>query len=302
KSEQVTEISTHKAVLMIDYFDKAVVPPEKAAELHTSFINFPNECSSIPTKIKEIITSRRHFLENEQFTLVLRYVVDAIAKLESNNITLGDIFAELLLIYKKLKSSEYEDFDYGLVEHAKDVVNFRAKEFDEPIYILFSIFFKSKISQNRYIKKLTFNNMIVYALTFAQMWNFTRDQALQISQKLLLDYYNNEPPFNLTTLKPHAYWKKVSHQAGALKNLALKIFAIRPHSAEVERLFSHMDLMNEEDNELEFDHIQEIYLESLPNNSDLFLEEFINFDAIEELTSNEVKKISDEAKNTTNWT
>ncbi|CAG8824966.1 29458_t:CDS:1, partial [Racocetra persica] len=46
------------------------------------------ECPSIPTKIKEIIISRQHFLENEQFTLILRYVVDAITKLESNNITL----------------------------------------------------------------------------------------------------------------------------------------------------------------------------------------------------------------------
>ncbi|CAG8567348.1 12268_t:CDS:1, partial [Racocetra persica] len=27
--------------------------------------NFPNECPSLPTKIKEIITSRRHFFENE---------------------------------------------------------------------------------------------------------------------------------------------------------------------------------------------------------------------------------------------
>ncbi|CAG8847116.1 9056_t:CDS:1, partial [Racocetra persica] len=94
------------------------------------------KCLSIPTKIKEIIISCQHFLENEQFTLILRYVVDVIAKLESNNITLDNIFAELLLIYKKLKSSEFEDFDYGLVDHAKDVVNFQAKEFDKPIYYL----------------------------------------------------------------------------------------------------------------------------------------------------------------------
>ncbi|CAG8623301.1 591_t:CDS:2, partial [Gigaspora rosea] len=98
--------------------------------------NFSNECPSLPTKIKEIITSRRHFFENKQFTTVLRYIVDAIAKLESNNATLDDIFAELLFIYKKLKSSEFEDFDHGLIDHAKNIVNFRAKEFDEPIYYL----------------------------------------------------------------------------------------------------------------------------------------------------------------------
>ncbi|CAG8652239.1 16256_t:CDS:2, partial [Racocetra persica] len=149
KLEQVTEISTHKAVLMTDYFDKSTIPLEKATELHTLLLrallysNIPfntNEIINIedfsstrhiadnllivvenllknvsisfdkiiaivsdsPSVMKrlrknvsdkyqhviEIIISRRHFLENEQFTLILRYVVDAIAKLESNNITL----------------------------------------------------------------------------------------------------------------------------------------------------------------------------------------------------------------------
>ncbi|CAG8443682.1 11600_t:CDS:2 [Dentiscutata heterogama] len=50
--------------------------------------NFPNECPSLPTKIKEIITSWHHFFENKQFTTVFQYIVDANAKLESNNTTL----------------------------------------------------------------------------------------------------------------------------------------------------------------------------------------------------------------------
>ncbi|CAG8746857.1 24343_t:CDS:1, partial [Gigaspora rosea] len=41
---------------------------------------------------------------------------------------------------------------------------------------------------------------------------------------------------------PRTYWKQISYQAGALKILALKIFAIRPHSAEVEQLFSRMSM------------------------------------------------------------
>lgn len=35
KTEQVTEISTHKAVLVSDYFDKATMSSEKTADLHT---------------------------------------------------------------------------------------------------------------------------------------------------------------------------------------------------------------------------------------------------------------------------
>ncbi|CAG8850360.1 9022_t:CDS:2, partial [Gigaspora margarita] len=191
------------------------------------------------------------------------------------------------------------------------------------------------------ITKLQSNNttLVVYALTFAQKWNFTREEAIQISQKLL-DYYNNDPPFNLKNLEPQTYWKQISYQAGALKILALKIFAIPTStlkmisqirlalSAEISKkkldkklvtekendnisdnyntLFSYdlIDLMNEEDNELEFNHIQEIYLESLPDNSNSFMEDFINFDIIDELilTSDEVKKNLDETENTTNWT
>ncbi|CAG8565859.1 14816_t:CDS:2 [Gigaspora rosea] len=165
--------------------------------------NFPNECPSIPTKIKEIITSCQHFLENEQFTIILRYIVDAIAELESNNATLGDIYAKLLVIYKKLKSSEFEDFDYGLIDHAKDIVNFCAKEFDEPIYYL-AFFLNPKFQKIAVSKKLTFDDIVVYALTFAQMWNFTYKEVMQILQKLL-DYYNNDPHFNLTTLEPRTY-------------------------------------------------------------------------------------------------
>ncbi|CAG8803906.1 12660_t:CDS:2, partial [Racocetra fulgida] len=171
----------------------------------------------------------------------------------------------------------------------------------------------------------------------------------QISQNLL-NYYNNEPPFNLTTLEPRAYWKHISYQAGALKILALKIFAIRPHSAGVEQLFSptstlkmisqinlalsievpkknltkklvekdkdiddldnyyeelfSSDFTDEEDNELEFSHVQEISLELIQNNSESFMEEFINFDIIEELItiSDKVKQNIDKNENTSNWT
>ncbi|CAG8819416.1 9162_t:CDS:2, partial [Cetraspora pellucida] len=200
--------------------------------------NFPNECPSLLTKIKKIITS--------------------------------DIFAELLFIYKKLKLSEFEDFDYGLIDHAKNIVNFRAKEFDEPIYYL-AFFLNPKF-------------------------------PTQISQNLL-NYYNNEPPFNLTTLEPRAYWKHISYQAATsiLKmisqiNLALSIEVPKknPTKKLVEKDKDIDDLDNyykelfssdftEEDNELEFSHIQEISLESIQNNSESFIEEFINFDIIEEL-------------------
>ncbi|CAG8675010.1 8713_t:CDS:2, partial [Cetraspora pellucida] len=305
KSEEVTEVPTHKAVLALENNIKTGLQ----TFCETRWYSLSKVCLSVQT----YENGHRHFFENEQFTTVLRYIVDAIVKLESNNTTLGDIFAELLFIYKKLKSSEFEDFDYGLIDHAKNI-------------------------------------------------SFTCDQATQISQNLL-NYYNNEPSFNLTTLEPQAYWKHISYQAGALKILALKIFAIHPHSAGVEQLFSHMsmtktkirnrlatstlkiisqinlalsievpkknptkklvekdkdiddldnyyeelfssDFTDEENNELEFSHVQEISLESIQNNSESFMKEFINFDIIEELItiSDKVNQNIDKNENTSNWT
>ncbi|CAG8795514.1 2095_t:CDS:2, partial [Racocetra fulgida] len=100
-----------------------------ASNLLVAIINSLQNVSIDFSKIIAIVTDnpsvmiwlQKDISEKYQYVIVLRYIVDAIAKLESNNTTLGDIFAELLFIYKKLKSSEFEDFDYGLIDHAKNI-------------------------------------------------------------------------------------------------------------------------------------------------------------------------------------
>ncbi|CAG8484306.1 16276_t:CDS:2 [Dentiscutata heterogama] len=283
---------------------------EKGFKACLDYINNSNECPIIPIKIKEIVTSRRHFLENEQLTIILRYIVDAIGKLELRNTTVGDVFAELYKVYKKLKMSENSDIDQEFIEHAKNIINIRAKEFDEPIYYL-SFFLHPKFRKIAVSKKLSLNNMLIYALTFAQKWNFTRKQANQISEQLN-NYFNNEPPYN----------SRLSYRAEALKTLALKIFAIHPHAAGVEQLFSSMAVeapkkvknnqvsnnTNEDTNFVELEdydtlftsssdtnddielesELQEIYTE-FENSSDLFLEQLVNFD-VEELILESINK------------
>ncbi|CAG8816544.1 5336_t:CDS:2, partial [Cetraspora pellucida] len=114
----------------------------------------------------------------------------------------------------------------------------------------------------------------------------------------------------------------LSYEAKALKTLALKIFAIRPHAAEVEQLFSSMaveaskkvennQVSNNTDEDTNFveledydtlftsssntnddiewkSELQEIYTE-FENSSDLFLEQLVNFD-VEELTLESINK------------
>ncbi|CAG8518270.1 11464_t:CDS:2 [Gigaspora margarita] len=92
---------------------------------------------------------------------------------------------ELHTFFNNLKN-----FDSEFIDYAKDIINFRAKEFDELIYYL-AFFLNLRFYNVSVSKKLTLDNMLVYALTFAKTWIFTCEQAQQIS-KTLLDYYNNK--------------------------------------------------------------------------------------------------------------
>ncbi|CAG8794808.1 22109_t:CDS:2, partial [Gigaspora rosea] len=187
--------------------------------------NLQTHCETRWYSFTKVYLSVQNYEEGFKLTTILKYVVDAIGRLESSNTTVGDIFAELFTIYKKLKTSEFNDIDLEFIEHTKDIINFRAKEFDEQLYYL-EFFLYPKYRKISVSKKLSFNDILIYALTFAQRWNFTREQAEQIPN-LLNDYFNNQLPFNsITVLEPRLYWKRLSHQARALKLLALKIFAI----------------------------------------------------------------------------
>lgn len=48
--------------------------------------------------IRAIIRNRYHFANNEDLVKAFRPVVDAIARLESRNSTIGDIFKEFLVV------------------------------------------------------------------------------------------------------------------------------------------------------------------------------------------------------------
>ncbi|CAG8618918.1 10441_t:CDS:2, partial [Cetraspora pellucida] len=61
------------------------------------------ECPKYPeiknVTVKNIICDRYHFADNEVLTEVIRPVIDAIGRLESNDSTLADIFKELIHIH-----------------------------------------------------------------------------------------------------------------------------------------------------------------------------------------------------------
>ncbi|CAG8709924.1 17364_t:CDS:2, partial [Cetraspora pellucida] len=83
------------------------------------------ECSKYPeiknVTVKNIIYNRYHFVDNEVLTEVIRPVVDAIGRLESNDSTLADIFKELIHIHQQI--SHFEILINGFKAHTLLVIN-----------------------------------------------------------------------------------------------------------------------------------------------------------------------------------
>ncbi|CAG8789367.1 3841_t:CDS:1, partial [Cetraspora pellucida] len=68
------------------------------------------------TIVRNLIHDKFHFATNDTLTKVIKPIVDAIGRLESNDSTLADVFKELIYIYQQL--SQLEVPIDGFQEHA----------------------------------------------------------------------------------------------------------------------------------------------------------------------------------------
>ncbi|CAG8717812.1 5533_t:CDS:2, partial [Cetraspora pellucida] len=83
------------------------------------------------------------------------------------------------------------------------------------------------------------------SLELAKAWGFDkRDTTLLLKE--LISYKNGDAPFdnqrNNKNINPRTFWTRFSEGSPLLRRFAMKIFAIIPHSAAVERLFSSLEL------------------------------------------------------------
>jgi len=86
------------------------------------------------TTVKNIIRDKYHFADNDALTQIIKPIVDAIGRLESNDSTLADIFKELIYIHRQI--TQLEDPIIGLKGHALAVINKRARAFDSNIFFV----------------------------------------------------------------------------------------------------------------------------------------------------------------------
>ncbi|CAG8731133.1 8236_t:CDS:2, partial [Ambispora leptoticha] len=193
--------------------------------------------------IKNIISDRYHFANNDALTKVIKPIVDAIGRLESNDSTLADIFKELINIHQQI--SQLEVPINGLKAHALAIISKRAREFDSDIFFI-ALFLSPPHKFLAISRKMSGDKIIRASLELAKTWNFKKiDTSLLF--KDLLSYKNNDPPFDTpfksSSQSLRSYWSEFTGNAPLLHRFAMKVLVIVLHGASCERLFSSLGLI-----------------------------------------------------------
>lgn len=89
------------------------------------------------------------------------------------------------------------------------------------------------------------DGLIFECLKLAKTWKFNYDET-SILYKELINYKNNDPPFKLLPSdfqkSPRLFWSEFVGSSPLLHRFSMKVFAIVPHGAACERLFSSLGL------------------------------------------------------------
>ncbi|CAG8470604.1 2522_t:CDS:2 [Cetraspora pellucida] len=192
--------------------------------------------------VKNIICDRYHFANNDALTKVIKPIVDAIGRLESSDSTLADIFKELIYIHRQI--SQLDVPIIGFKAHALAIIGKRAKEFDSNIFFI-ALFLCPPYKRLAISKKINSEQIIRASLELAKAWNFTKRET-GLLHKELIDYNNNDPPFDTPlpdSQSLRSSWSKFSGNAPLLCRFAMKVLAVVPHGASCERLFSSLGLV-----------------------------------------------------------
>ncbi|CAG8615920.1 5256_t:CDS:2 [Acaulospora morrowiae] len=177
--------------------------------------NYP----TIRMEIQDIVTNRHHFADNDILIKVLIPIVDAIGRLESKDTTLADIFKELLNIHCTISTINIPIDEFK--NHTLTAIDKRAQQ-------------------------MSGDSIIKASLELAKAWNFNKREATLLFKELI-NYKNDDAPFdnqkNIKDINPRIFWTRFTEGSPLLRRFAMKIFAIVPHTATIERLFSSLGII-----------------------------------------------------------
>ncbi|CAG8669052.1 12305_t:CDS:2, partial [Cetraspora pellucida] len=197
---------------------------------------------AIRMEIQNIITNRHHFANNDTLLKVLIPIIDAIGRLESRDATLADIFKELLSIHCII-STENVSVE-GFKNHALAALDKRTREFSDGIYFV-SFFLSPSYKQIAMSGQMSGDLIVRASLELAKAWGFDKKETTLLFKELI-SYKNGDVPFENQypeNINPRIFWTKFTGGSPLIRRFAIKVFAIVPHSASVERLFSSLGLV-----------------------------------------------------------
>ena len=200
--------------------------------------------STVHTDIVNAVLSPTHWRLTSQLIRICKPLVDAIGNLESRDANLADCMLELIWAARQIATLPQEDGDDpAMTQHAQTVVRKGFHNMNTDLH-WFSLFLHP-LSRSLAISSATHSRTIEkayeFALDLASRWNWSEESAT----KLLADitqYAAGSAPFAGGTANAKEWWSNplLDEKAHPLKSMALRLFSIVPHSAEIERLFSNL--------------------------------------------------------------
>lgn len=168
----------------------------------------------------------------------------SIGVLEERTAHLGLIWQEFIKIHRFIQEKIDDQENNRLPDLYKNTINLlktrfnkRAKDFDEPIYLV-SIFLTPEFRKIACGGKYNFNDYTNMIVDLAINWNFSFNDSVKIGNQLQSYFENIDPHYGWES-DPVKYWQSMKKHP-ELAKFALMVFAIYPSSGKVERLFSIM--------------------------------------------------------------
>ncbi|KAJ7906652.1 ribonuclease H-like domain-containing protein, partial [Mycena leptocephala] len=203
-----------------------------------------NGLSTVAPDVIEIVLNTPEFWPLlTQLTRIAKPIVDAIGNCESRQATLADCMLELIRCARTMsKMTLEENEDAGFLAHAQQTFDRRFKMIATPIHwlalFLHPLCRKLAVSQAMHGRSLDF--MIKTALGLAMQWKWSAQKAMQLKTDLKA-YYQCKSPFAGGHRNARDWWGDVTKENHeAIRDLAIVLASIVPHSADVERLFSDL--------------------------------------------------------------
>lgn len=177
-----------------------------------------------------------------QLIRICKPLVDIIGDVESRDSTLADCMLQLIYAHREVNRVPHkEGDDPEFAAHARSVLNtqFHAMNTDIHWFALFlhPLCRKLAISLKTHSWKL--EDAFSIALDLAKRWGWTKEMATKLTFDIKT-YSSGSAPFAGGKGDGKQWWTEFVPPTTThpIKAMALKIFSIIPHAAEVERFFS----------------------------------------------------------------